>query len=312
MSSVAVSELLAFGGEHAALRLVTPEADLERTIDRPRIQKSGLALAGHPFGIDPRRIQILGETEMTYLDGLDPQARARAVDGFFALGLSCVVVTRDVSPSAELLEAARATRTALVVSPSRSSTTITTLHDYLDDRLAPTTTVHGGLVDVFGLGVLLLGKSGIGKSEAALDLVARGHRLVADDVVRLSLRPRREIVGSPVGMLRHHLEVRGLGILNVRELFGVVAVADNKRVNLVVELVEWSDDEPYDRLGIDEKQHVLLGEQRPLVTIPVRPGRDMAVIVEIAARNELLKQTGHSSAERFAAELDRQLAKGRR
>ncbi len=286
------------------LRLVAGAAGLDRPIRHPRVQKSGLALAGHAFGVVPTRIQVLGETELSYLDSLTIEGRGLAARGFFALGLTGVVLTRAGDPARALSQAAEASGTPLFVSDSRSSRTINALHALLDDRLAPVTKLHGVLVDVYGVGLLLLGKSGIGKSECALELVLRGHRLVADDMVRCEWRPPGMVFGSPEDLLRHHLEIRGLGILNVKALFGVTSVSERKRIDVVVRLVDWDDKAEYDRLGLEEKHLSLLGTPIRELTVPVRPGRDMGTILEIAARNELLRRAGTHSARDFLAKIE--------
>src|SRR5579872_6023818 len=208
------------------LRRIAGEAGLERPLRHPRVQKNGLALVGHYQGVVPTRVQVVGETELSYLDSLSNEARSVSARGFFSLGLSCVVITGAKEPPRAFVSAAEATSTPLFVSDARSSRTINALHAVLDDRLAPQDRLHGVLVDVFGVGILLLGKSGIGKSECALELVRRGHGLVADDVVRCDWRPPGEVYGQPAELLRHHVEVRGLGVLNLRELFGVTAVRE--------------------------------------------------------------------------------------
>ena len=294
---------------------VAGAAGLGRRIEHPRIQKSGLALAGHYHGIVPSRVQILGQTELSYLQRLDAQARRASIRGFFELGLCCVVTTQgvrterdydstgDALPVPELRDCAEETGTPLVISTERSSVTITALHALLDDRLAPRVRLHAVLVDVFGVGLLLMGSSGIGKSECALDLVMRGHRLVADDVVECDYRPPGMVFGAPADLLRHHLEVRGLGILNVKDLYGVTAIRERKRVDVVVRLVEWSKDTEYDRLGLEDHVHEILGCPIRELIIPVRPGRDMASILEVAARNELLRSAGHS-AQDFLGQIE--------
>jgi HPr kinase/phosphorylase len=177
----------------------------------------------------------------------------------------------------------------------------------LDDRLAPQAQLHGVLVDVFGIGLLLLGKSGIGKSECALELVMRGHRLVADDIVRCDWRPPGMVFGQPADLLRHHIEIRGLGVLNIKELFGVTSVRERKRIDVVVHLVEWNDAEEYDRLGVEKRFHSILGTQIRDLKVPVRPGRDMGSILEMAARNELLRRAGTDTAQEFMDRVEGQL-----
>ena len=289
------------------LRLVAGAQGLDRTIDHPRIQKSGLCLAGHFHGLVPSRIQVLGETEISYLDSLEPAARLRSVEGFFSLGLSCVIVTRGVEPMPELVEVAERTNTPLFVSNVRSSQTITAIHALLDDKLAPRTSLHGVLVDVFGVGLLIMGPSSIGKSECALELVMRGHRLVADDVVECDFRPPRSVFGQAADLLRHHIEVRGLGVLNIKDLFGVTSVRERKRIDIVVKLVEWQPDTEYDRMGIDDRFHEILGVPIRELVVPVRPGRNMSSILEIAARNHLLREAGHHAAREFFGRIEGEL-----
>ena len=300
---ITVARLLAEPRLRAILRLVAGEAGQARTIHHPRVQKPGLALAGHTHGVVPSRVQILGETEVTFLEGLAPDEQLRRARGLFALGLSLVVVTRGVEPPAALVQAAQETSTPLAVAEPRSSRTIQAVHLVLDGVLAPTETRHGVLMDVHGIGTLLLGASGIGKSECALFLVERGHRFVADDQVILSLLPSEQILGRAPAPLRNHLEVRGIGIINVRDLFGANAVRYEKTVQLVVELCPWSDAESYDRLGLDDSTLEILGVPLPMLRVPVRPGRNMAVILEVAARNQILKAAGHDGAKRFINSL---------
>jgi len=304
MAEVTVGDLLGDSRLSLELTLLGGMAGMGRPVRHPRIQKSGLALAGHFYGVVPTRVQVLGETELSYLDSLAPEARGSAARAFFALGLSCVVVTRREVPPKAIVQASEATGTPLFMSAARSSRTINMLHGVLDEKLAPTTSLHGVLVDVFGIGLLLIGKSGIGKSECAVELVLRGHRLVADDVVKCEWRPPGMVFGSPADMLRHHVEVRGLGVLNIKDLFGVTAVRDRKRIDIVVQLDEWDEKREYDRLGVDDQHYVILSTPVRLVTVPVRPGRDMGAMLEMAARNELLRRAGKHSARELLARLE--------
>jgi HPr kinase/phosphorylase len=297
-------ELLEDRGLTIDLRLVGGGAGLGRRITHTRIQKSGLALAGHYHGVVPTRIQILGETELSYFNSLDQELQVRAASGFFGLELSCVVITRGSKPPAELLRWSNDTGTPLFVAGERSSRTITAIHALLDDRLAPRTTLHGVLVDVFGVGLLLTGSSSIGKSECALDLVLRGHRLVADDVVECDYRPPGMVFGQAADLLRHHIEVRGLGVLNIKDLFGVTSVRERKRIDIVVKLVEWTPDAQFDRMGVDDHFHKILGVSIRELVIPVRPGRNMGSILEIAARNQLLRDAGHHGAREFFQRIE--------
>jgi HPr kinase/phosphorylase len=289
------------------VRRVAGEAGLDRPLRHPRVQKNGLALAGHYNGVVPTRVQVLGETELSYLDSLSNEARSVAARGFFSLGLSCVVVTGDHEPPRAFVTAAEATSTPLYVTDARSSRTINALHAVLDDRLAPHSRLHGVLVDVYGVGILLVGKSGVGKSECALELVRKGHGLVADDVVDCDWRPPGDVFGQPVELLRHHVEIRGLGVLDLRELFGITAVRERKRIDLVVRLCDWNEEEEFDRLGIEERYHAILGTPIRELRVPVRPGRDMGCIIEMAARNELLRRDGRHTAHEFLEKLESSL-----
>jgi HPr kinase/phosphorylase len=300
---ITVANLLAEPRLKGIMRLVAGETGRDRTLDHPRVQKPGLALAGHTHGVVPSRVQILGETEITFLEGLSPEEQLQGARVLFGLGLSLVVVTRGVDPPAALLQAAKETSTPLAIAEPRSSRAIQAIHRVLDGVLAPSETRHGVLMDVHGVGMLLLGPSGIGKSECALFLVERGHRFVADDQVILSLLPSERIIGRAPTLLRNHLEVRGIGIINVRDLFGANAVRFEKTVQLVIEICPWSDDEPFDRLGLDDSTWDIFDIPIPMLRIPVRPGRNMAVILEVAARNHILKAAGHHGAQKFITRL---------
>ncbi|MCA9576518.1 MAG: HPr(Ser) kinase/phosphatase [Polyangiales bacterium] len=298
-------ELLAIPRVAAEVQLVAGGAGLVRRVTHARIQKAGLVLAGHRHGLVPTRVQLLGETEMTYLETFDQAERAKKLGVLLAMGPCLIVVTRGATPFPELVAGAEATGTPLAVSQPRSTGTIATLHHALDELLAPRESVHGVLVQVHGVGLLLTGPSGIGKSETALALVERGHRLVADDNVLLTRTPSMEVHGAPPPRLRHHIELRGIGIVNVRDLFGATAVRDTVPVELVVELCHWDEADHFERLGLDELRHTLLGVSLSMVRIPVRPGRNMAVILEVAARNQLLKRAGRHAARDFVRSLHR-------
>ena len=304
MLDITVREVVDDGRLGIKLTRLAGESGLGRPIRHPRVQKSGLALAGHYHGVVPTRVQVLGETELSYIETLTPEQRGESARGFFSLGLSCAVVTRRNECPRAIIQAAEATGTPLFMSDARSSRSINALHALLDEKLAPSTSLHGVLVDVFGIGLLLLGKSGIGKSECAVELVLRGHRLVADDVVRCEWRPPGMVFGSPADMLRHHVEVRGLGLLNIKDLFGVTAVRERKRIDMIVRLDEWDEKKEYDRLGVDDEHYPILGTPIRLVTVPVRPGRDMGAMLEMAARNELLRRAGKHSARELLARLE--------
>ena len=274
----------------------------------PRIQKPGLALTGYTTNLHPDRIQVLGSTELSYLQQLPKTKAAANLRALCSLNISCFIITKGQEPLELLIDEAERQGVALLRTHHQSSTFISLITKFLEERLLPSTTVHGVLVDVLGVGVLLLGKSGIGKSECALDLVLRGHRLVADDVVRIRMKLPAVLFGEGIDLLHYHMEVRGLGIINIKHLFGVAAIRERKKVDLAVELVDWEEGREYDRLGVDEESYSLLGIDIPLMRIPVRPGRNITTIVEVAARNQLLKEMGYHSAQEFQDRLEERMA----
>ncbi len=276
---------------------------MERRIARPRIQKPGLALAGFTRHVYPDRVQVLGLTEIDYLLSLDPGAAARALRMYMSKDPCVLVVTRGLEPPEALMEAARDGGVPVLGSPLMSSTFISRITRRLEELLAPTASIHGVLVDVLGVGLLLIGRSGVGKSEAALDLVLKGHRLVADDVVEVTVRPPDTVWGAATDLHQHHMEIRGMGILNITHLFGVAAVRDNKKIEVVVELSD-VDEGDYDRLGTEGQVWPILGVDVPLVRIPLRPGRNIASLIEVVARNQLLKYRGHDSAREFQEKVN--------
>jgi len=287
-----------------AVTAVAGHAGLSRTVNVPRIQKPGLALTGWPEQLHPGRVLVLGGTEIDYLRDHAP-ARTVGVETLMASEPACVVVCRGNTPPSELSALANARHVPVLVSTLATADFIALVTSWMADRLAPSTELHGVLMDVTGIGVLLLGKSGIGKSETALDLVVRGHRLVADDVIKIRVKSGH-LIGGGAGILGHHMEIRGLGIINIEDLFGVAAVRDAKKIELVVELHEWVEiGEEYDRLGFDDHHERILDVLVPKIRLPVRPGRNLATLTEVAARNQLLKLQGTHSARAFRDQLHR-------
>ena len=301
---VEVGQLLAEGQQGPLqLGVLSNWGGMERRIARPRIQKPGLALAGFTKHVYPDRVQVLGLTEIDFLLTLGAAAAAQAVRVYLAKDPCVLVVTRGLEPPDELMAAAREGGVPVLGSPLMSSTFISRITRRLEELLAPTASIHGVLVDVLGVGLLLIGRSGVGKSEAALDLVLKGHRLVADDVVEVTVRPPDTVWGAANDLHQHHMEIRGMGILNITHLFGVAAVRDNKKIEVVVELSE-VDEGDYDRLGTEGQVWPILGVDVPLVRIPLRPGRNIASLIEVVARNQLLKYRGHDSAREFQEKIN--------
>jgi HPr kinase/phosphorylase len=303
-----VSTLLNPELEDLGLELITGSDGLERIIDRPRVQKPGLAFAGYYEYIKPFRVQIIGESEVKYLLGLPPRLREKRVRDIAGLDVSCFVCTKGIPVLPELKKECENRSVPLFATQSLSSQTITRITYFLEESMAPSMTLHSGLLDVYGIGVLLIGDSGIGKSECALDLVYRGHRLIADDKVVIKRHPNDVLLGYSSGLLRHHMELRGIGIVNIKDLFGVSSTRDFKPIDLVVKLEKWAEGAEYDRLGISQEQYVCLGVSKPFIRLPVASGRNLALLVEIAARNHLMRIQGYNSAEDFTRLIDEQIA----
>ena len=311
MTRLSIAELLSEKEAGRDLELLAGERGLHRCIQVPRIQKPGLALAGYTTNLHPDRIQVLGSTELTYLEQLNRQDPVKAdhnLEQLCTMDVCCFIITKAQTPPDNLLRKVEQHEIPLLRSHHQSSTFISLITQYLEERLLPQTNVHGVLVDVLGVGVLLIGDSGIGKSECALDLVLRGHRLVADDVVKVRLKFPAVLFGEGNDLIHYHMEIRGLGIINIKHLFGVAAIRERKKDDMVIELAEWQDGKEYDRLGLEEQNYELLGVKLPLQTIPVRPGRNITTIVEVAARNQLLKEMGYHSAAEFEDRLEQRMA----
>jgi HPr kinase/phosphorylase len=245
---------------------------------------------------------------MTYLATLPPERQVELAKGFFAQDISCLVVTKGLEVPPPMAAAAEEAGVPLFRTTHLSSSFIESIQNYLEDVLTAQTSMHGVLLDVIGVGILLLGKSGIGKSEIALDLIMRGHRLVADDIVDVKRKSPEAVFGAGSEIIRHHMEIRGLGIINIKDLFGVAAIRDRKKIEIVLELVEWDPAVEYDRLGVEDRKFRILDVEVPMLVVPVRPGRNMTTIIEVAARNHLLKLQGHHSAREFQERLNRAIA----
>src|SRR3954471_24595319 len=286
------------------LELLAGASGLDRVITSPHIQKTGLALAGFHEYLRPGRVLIFGESEIRYLESLSSEGRAASLRLALTHDFPCVLITGGFTPPDELLAEAERARVPLLRTAIATPTAIAKLSSLLEDSLAERTMLHAVLMDVLGLGVLIAGESGIGKSECALDLIVRGHRLVADDTVEIRRRQETVLIGACPELTRHHMELRGLGVINVKELFGIASTRSSKRVKLVVQLERWDPLREYERLGLDEEFFEILGLRVPLIRMPVAPGRNIAILVEVAARNQLLRQRGHHAARELANRLD--------
>ncbi len=303
-----LEELGAASGAALPIELLAGGAGLKRRVTSAHPQKTGLALSGFDAAVRGGRVLIFGDSEIRYLESLTVEAREATLRRLFGHDLPAILITQGFDPPSELRRAADRTSVPLLRTPVATPDAMALLGAILDNFLAPRTTVHGVLMDILGLGVLVIGESGIGKSECALDLVVRGHRLVADDAVDLRCRAESFVLGSCPELTRHHMEIRGLGLINIRDLFGVASTRTSKRVELVVQLERWEPGREYDRLGLDDARYDVLGVQIPMIRMPVAPGRNVAILVEVAARNQLLKARGEHAARKLLDQHNRDLA----
>ncbi|MBJ6725928.1 HPr(Ser) kinase/phosphatase [Geomesophilobacter sediminis] len=301
--SLSIKDLLEDKAYGLDLRLIGGEAGLVNRLYSSRIQKPGLALTGYTEHLHPDRVQVLGHTEISYLRQIPEEIGRKHIETLCSFPIACFIVTKGLDPPHFLKSAAGSAGIPLLVTHHQSSTFISLITKFLEESLLPATHIHGVLVDVLGVGVLLLGKSGIGKSECALDLVIRGHRLVADDIVHIKKKMPAALVGQAGETIQYHMEIRGLGIINIKDLYGVSSIREKKIIDLVLELLEWNPEQEYDRLGIDDEVKTILGVDLPHLKVPVRPGRNLTSIIEVAARNFLLKGMGYHSAKEFHEKL---------
>jgi HPr kinase/phosphorylase len=300
--SLPVGELLSEPLPDLALRLVGGKAGLKREITVAVPERPGLALAGHPETLQAGAVQVLGKSEVAYLAQLPHDPRRALVDRLGAAPIACLLVTQGHPPHGDLLEACERHGLPLLLTSRPTERSIEVLGRHLEDRLAPTITLHGTLIDIYGVGVLILGESGVGKSESALELILRGHRLVSDDTVTIR-RVGSLLNGTGPEVSRYHMELRGLGIINIKDLYGVAAVRERKDLDLVVKLDAWQEDKEYDRLGLDEAMYSIHGVEIPFIEMPVGPGRNLSILLEVAARHHLLKRRGYHAARELAGRI---------
>jgi HPr kinase/phosphorylase len=285
------------------LEPLTGELGLDRVIPNAEASSPGLVLAGYTGRFVSDRIHVLGETEIKYLGSLEAKARRKAVETLFGYDIPVVVVTKSQEPPTELLELAQAKGVPVIRTSLKTAEFFRRLKPFLEDATAPATTEHGSLVDVYGVGLLFIGRSGIGKSECALDLVERGHRLVADDIVHVTRRGNDILIGRGHELSQHHMEIRGVGLIDIRTLFGIRAVRQQKRIEVVVQLDDWDANREYERTGLDMKETKLLDVTLPLVTVPLNPGKNLTVICEVVAMTHLLRYSGVDTAQQFNERL---------
>lgn len=275
----------------------------ETNISTVEINRPGLELTGYLEFFDNKRIQVLGNTEFSYLGRYGPEAQKMVIDSIFSFGPPAVIICRDIEPSNAILESAKLHKVSIFSTPQSTSDLTASLVQYLNKELAPRITRHGVLVEVYGEGCLLTGDSGVGKSETAIELIKRGHRLVADDAVEIRRTAQTTLYGQSPENIRHFIELRGIGIINARKLFGMGAIKLHEKIDMVINLEQWDSAKVYDRMGLDNEYMKILGVEVPTLTIPVKPGRNLAVIIEVAAMNNRQKKMGYNAARELLKNL---------
>ncbi|MBU0701913.1 HPr(Ser) kinase/phosphatase [bacterium] len=309
MSSLTIENMIKDETLGIRLDVIAGHEGLQKEIVTTDINRPGLALAGYFTFFGARRIQVLGKGETSYIDGLDPWARREILKKIFEFDIPCFIITWGMQLPTDLLDMANEYHVPILRTQLSTGIFTTLLSLYLERIFAPEESIAGGLVDIYGVGVLIMGETGVGKSECALDLIERGHRLIADDVVKVK-RLGNSLIGSAPEMIKYHMEVRGLGVINIREMFGIAAVCHHKEIELIIRLETWGKTKKIERLGIESLTEERLDVTLPMVIIPVKPGRNISVIVEVAAMNQRLKKLGHHSAleldQRVAEEIRRQ------
>jgi len=286
------------------LQVLSPSTQKEWDIHAAEFNRPGLQFVGFYEHFPHDWPQVVGLTEMSYLESLTDDVRRKRLEAFFSYHVPCMIICRGMLPSHDMMDLAAKYDTALLRTPQVTTRFIANAMNYLNRCLAPRATLHGVLVDVYGMGVLITGESGVGKSEAALELVRRGHQLVADDVVDVCRITEKRLIGEAPEMVRHLMEIRGIGIIDIKAMYGISAVLTSKTIDLIIHLEPWKEKKAYDRLGLTEDFTTIMDVRVPQVVLPVRPGRNVAVVIEVAARNFSLKQMGYSAAK----ELDRRLS----
>ena len=285
--------------------LYYPKTEEEILVSHAELMRPGLAFTGFFQGFVPARINMIGRTELAYLETLPPHLLRQSLEGFLSRSPKAVIITQDFSFRPLFLELAEKYCVPLMQSPENTTHMAAQLNAKLSLELAPRTTVHGVLMEIYGEGVLFQGESGVGKSETAIELVKRGHRLIADDAVEIRKVSSRQLVGNAPEVLRHYIELRGIGVINVAKLFGMGAVKDSCNIDLIINMVPWRDGEAYDRLGIETQYTEILDVKVPSITIPITPGRNLAVIFEVAAINNRQKRMGYNAAMEFTEQMSK-------
>lgn len=304
-------DLLLRGGEGLQLESLTGDLGLDRVLPDADLASPGLVLAGYIGRFVPDRIHVLGETEITYLAALDTAARTQSLQTFFSYDLPLVIITKGQEPPEPLLALAQERAVAVFRTPIKTAEFYRRIKPLVEEAFAPRTTLHGSLADVYGVGLLFVGRSGIGKSECVLDLIERGHRLVADDVVQVSRRGSDVLIGQGHELAAHHMEIRGIGLIDIPALFGIRSVRQQKRVEVVVRLEDWETAQEADRTGLSRQTMDILGVQIPKVIVPLNPGKNLTVISEVVAMSHLLRFSGVDVAQAFNERLIKRMKEQR-
>ncbi|HTY38901.1 MAG TPA: HPr(Ser) kinase/phosphatase [Bacteroidota bacterium] len=313
--SITVGYFFEANKKRLKMAAVNGDVGFQKVIRDKAIHRPGLALAGYVELFTYDRVQVFGNTELRYLRHLSLAERIKSVQTIFKFDLPCIVVSGDHELDPELVEIATRHGVSVFKTSLETTKVVYFVSDFLDDQFSPQTVIHGSFMDVYGIGVVLAGRSGIGKSEIALDLVERGHRLVADDVIMVTRKGEGILIGAGTDVVKHFMEIRGLGLIDVRSIFGIRSIRFQKRVEVVVELQEWRNDLEYTRTGLDHENISVLGVDVPHVKLPIFPGKNITVIVEVIALDYLLKHYGYDAAREFARRLDAAIAeksKGKR
>jgi HPr kinase/phosphorylase len=306
-----LGDFLSRRGDPLQLQALTGELGLDRQMPEVEVAGPGLALAGYTGRFAPNRLHVFGETEITYLNSLSPEERKQSLAKFFSFDLFCIFVTKGQEVPSELLELARAKGVPVLRSKLKTAEFYRRIKPIVEEAFAPRTTLHGSLADVYGVGLLFVGRSGIGKSECVLDLVERGHRLVADDVVQVTRRGNDVLIGRGHELAAHHMEIRGIGLIDIPALFGVRAVRQQKRIEVVVQLEDWETAKDSDRSGLLREETTILDVPVPRVVVPLNPGKNITVISEVVSMMHLLRYSGVDVAAAFNARLIKRMKEQR-
>lgn len=298
-SAFKVRELYKSWSKSLGLSLIAGKKGLNRKIKLDRVQKPGLRMIDSDIQLEDGKIQIFGRTELNFFDSLPPVKQKRIADVLAEKDIPCYIISKGLNPPDPLRRAFEKRNVALFVTDLYTGRLISALNQILEERLAPFITKHGVLMEIHSLGVLILGKSGIGKSECALDLILKGSKLIADDIVEIRRIGASKLMGSGPGNVRHLMEIRGIGIINIKDLFGTTSVMDKREIDMVIEMSQWNKDENYDRLGLDQRSYKVMDVEVPYLVIPVTPGRNTSTVVEVAVRNQLIRKTKVGSCGRF-------------